>query len=186
MTSCSLLIIATSCSKGKDGVNGTDGADGATGATGPAGPAGSQGPAGPAGPAGSSPVIYSSWKYATNFNDSTIDGSALKVGYVACPALSTTILNRGEVKVYFTYGGGTFNLPYTSNAGGKVNTIAYTPMFNKILITRFTHDNSNSVTLSTLLQYRYVIIPGGVSGRFSSIVDWNDYAAVAAYLGWKD
>lgn len=141
-----------------------------------------QGPAGPQGPAGTANVIYSTWKYATSFNDTTIDNSALKAGYVAAPSLSTTILNSGTVIVYFTYGGGTFVLPYTSNAGGKPNTISFTPMFNKILITRFTHDNSNSVALSTLLQYRYVIIPGGVSGgRQAAHPDYSDYTAVCRY-----
>jgi hypothetical protein len=86
------------------------------------------------------------------------------------------------VIVYFTYGGGTFVLPYTSNAGGKPNTISFTPMLNKILITRFTHDNSNSVALSTLLQYRYIIIPGGVSGgRQAAPPDYGNYAAVCKY-----
>jgi hypothetical protein len=141
-----------------------------------------QGPAGPQGPAGTANVIYSTWKYATNFNDSTIDNSSLKVGYVLAPSLSSTILNSGTVIVYFTYGGGTFVLPYTSNAGGKPNTISFVPMLNKILVTRFTHDNSNSVALSTLLQYRYVIIPGGVSGgRQATHPDYNDYTAVCRY-----
>lgn len=140
-----------------------------------------QGPAGPQGPAGTANVIYSTWKYATNFNDSTIDNSSVKVGYVAAPSLTSTILNSGTVIVYFTYGGGNFTLPYTSNAGGKPNTISYTPMVNKILITRFTHDNTNSINLSTLLQYRYIIIPGGVPGGRGPLPDHNDYEAVCKY-----
>jgi hypothetical protein len=143
-----------------------------------------RGPAGPQGPAGTANVIYSTWKYATNFNDSTIDNSKIKVGYVAAPSLTSTILNSGMVMVYFTYGAGNFTLPYTSNAGSKVNTISYTPMLNKILITRFAHDNSNSVSLSTLLQYRYILIPGGVSGgRLATPVDYSDYSAVCRYYG---
>src|SRR6218665_445470 len=140
-----------------------------------------QGPAGPQGPAGTANVIYSAWKYATGFNDSTIDNSSLKVGYVAAPSLTSSILSTGTVIVYFTYGGGNFVLPYTSYAGGKPNTISFVPMLNKILITRFTHDNTNSVALSTLLQYRYIIIPGGVSGGRGPLPDYSDYTAVCKY-----
>lgn len=162
---------------GTNGTNGKDGTDGTTGATGPKGATGATGTAN---------VIYSSWMYAHNFGDSTIDNSALKVGYIDAPKLTSTILNSGEVKVYFTYGGGTFTLPYTSNAGGKPNIISYTPMLNKILIYRFTFDNTNSIALSTLLQYRYIIIPGGVAARKSTGVNWDNYAEVAAYYNFKD
>ena len=156
-----MLLVSAGCKKGDQGPAGPQGADGAV---------------------GTANVIYSAWKYATNFNDTTIDNSALKAGYVAAPSLTTSILNSGTVLLYFTYGGGTFNLPYTSNAGGKPNTISFTPMLNKILVTRFTHDNTNSVALSTLLQYRYVIIPGGVSGgRQAAHPDYNDYTAVCKY-----
>jgi hypothetical protein len=127
------------------------------------GDTGPAGATGPAGPAGSPNVMYSSWVYATGFNDSTIDNSSLKVGYVAAPAIVDSILQKGLVLVYFTYGGGTFTLPYTSNAGGKPSTISFTPMLGKILVYRFTHDNSNSIALSTQLQYRYIIVPGGVA-----------------------
>jgi hypothetical protein len=166
------LLLFNACSK--DGPTGLKGDTGAAGATGAAGQNGNAG------------VIYSSWMYAHSFNDSTVDNSAIKVGYVDAPKLTATILNSGEVKVYFTYGGGTFILPYTSNAGGKPNTISFTPMLSKILMYRFTFDNTNSVALSTLLQYRYVIIPGGVAARTGTKVNWDNYAEVAAYLGWKD
>jgi len=33
-------------------------------------------------------------------------------------------------------------------------------------------------------QYRYIIIPGGVTAR--SAVNWNDYTQVKNYLGLKD
>ena len=176
----SLLCLSLFNACTKEGPTGPKGDAGATGAAGPTGPTGATGATGTAN------VIYSSWLYAHNFNDSTIDNSSIKVGYVDAPKLTTTILNSGEVKVYFTYGGGTFTLPYTSNAGGKPNTISYTPMLNKILMYRFTHDNSNSIALSTLLQYRYVIIPGGTAAKKAFNINWDNYAEVAALLGWKD
>lgn len=172
---------------GTPGATGATGAPGATGATGAPGTPGATGATGATGAPGTANVIYSSWTYATSFNDTTIDNSFVKAGYVKAPSLSSTMLNSGTILVYFTYGGGTFVLPYTSYAGGKVNTINYTPMLNKILITRFTHDNTNSVNLSTLLQYRYILIPGSISGgrmansAATSPVDYSDYEAVCRY-----
>jgi hypothetical protein len=110
---------------------------------------------------GTSDILYSGWTYAKAFSDTTVDNSAMKVGYITAKALSTSVLNSGTVLVYLTYGGSVFPLPYNSFAGGKNNTINYMPLFNRIVITRFTADNSKSVALSTLLQYRYVIIPSG-------------------------
>ena len=178
VVSLSLLI---ACSK--EGPQGPAGTDGQTGTTGPAGPTGATGATGPTGTAN---VIYSTWVYAHSFSDSTVDNSLISVGYIDVPKLTTTILNEGDVKVYFTYGGGTFTLPYTSYAGGKTNTISYTPMLNKLLIYRFTFDNSASILLSQSLRYRYVLIPGGVTARKSTGVNWDNYAEVAAYYNFKD
>lgn len=169
------ILLLTACSK--EGPQGPQGDKGETGATGAIGPVGET---------GSTDVIYSKWVYAHTFGDSTIDNSAIKVGYIDAPKLTSTMLNSGEVKVYFTYGGGTFILPYTSNAGGKPNIISYTPMLNKILAYRFVFDNSNSIALSTLLQYRYVIIPGGVAARKNTGINWDNYAEVAAYYHFED
>lgn len=161
-------VLGTGCAKdGEDGLDGTNGADGAPGQ------------------AGTANVIYSTWVTATNLGDSTVDGTLVKKAYIAAPKLTSDLLTSGDVKVYLTFGAGTFVLPYTSNAGGKPNTISYVPMVGKILITRFTHDNSASANLPGSLQYRYVLIPGGTTARAVPI-DWNDYAAVAAYLGWTD
>jgi hypothetical protein len=176
------LTLLTACSK-----EGPTGPKGDAGPAGPAGPTGNTGETGAQGPAGTANVIYSSWRYATNFNDSTMDASNIKVGYLFNVAsLNTTNVNNADVKVFFTYGGGVFPLPYTSYAGGKVNTISFVPMVNKILVYRFTHDNSNTVNLSTILQYRYIIIPGGVAGRTVAKINWDNYAEVAAYLNIKD
>lgn len=111
------------------------------------GDTGPAGPAGPNGPAGSPNVIYSSWVYSTNFRDSVIDGSNVKLGNVAAPAIVDSILQKGLVLVYFTFGAGIFDLPYTSDAGGMANTISFLPQKGNILITRFTSDNSNSIGL---------------------------------------
>lgn len=127
------------------------------------------------GPAGNSGILYSGWQYAKAFADTTVDNTKLRVGYITVKSLSTSILNSGTVMVYLTYGGGVFSLPYTSFAGGKSNTINFMPLFNRIVITRFTADNSGSVALSTLLQYRYVIIPGGTQVSNLPLKDLKNY-----------
>lgn len=203
------IIAAASCSKtGPEGPQGATGAQGPKGdkgdagehgATGPAGPAGPkgptgptgpQGPTGPKGPTGTANVIYSDWIYASNFVDSIVDNSNVKVGHLYAPGISSTILTSGTVMVYFSFGQGTFVLPYTGYAGGKTSTINFIPALQKIIITRFTYDNSNSVVLSTSLQYRYIIIPGGVSGGRQKDVygnlDWNDYEQVKAFFNLPD
>lgn len=137
---------------------------------------------------GTANVIYSGWNYAKNFRDTTIDNSALRIADLAAPALSTTVLNSANIQVYFTFGGGVFPLPYNSYAGGKLNTISYIPRFGRFTFTRFSADNSNSVALSTFLQYRYVIIPGGtaVSLAKENKLDLKDYQAVQKYFGIGD
>jgi hypothetical protein len=127
---------------------------------------------------GSSDILYSGWQYAKAFSDTTVDNSALRVGYITAKSLTTSILNSGTVLVYLTYGGSVFPLPYNSFAGGKNNTINFMPLFNRIVITRFTADNSRSVALSTLLQYRYVVIPSGKLVGSMPKIDLNNYELV--------
>lgn len=136
------------------------------------------------GPAGTANVIYSNWMYATNLRDTTIDASALKIADIAAPQLTADIINKGEMYIYFSFGGGVFTLPYTSYAGGKQNTISFIPVIGKFIITRFTADNSGSVSLSSVLQYRYILIPGGVAATAN--VNMNDYNAVKAIFHLKD
>lgn len=138
------------------------------------------------GPAGTANVEYSGWNYATNFRDTTADNSVLHAGDLAASKLTQAILDNGQVQVYFTFGGGVYALPYTSYAGGKLNTMSYLPRLGHFIITRFTADNSNSVNLSTVLQYRYIIIPGGVHVATINHVDLNDYEAVRKYYRIKD
>lgn len=164
-------MLLVSCKKGDTGPAGEKGPAGATGAT------------GDAGPKGTANVIYSAWLTATTFRDTLIDNSAIKAANVAAPPIVDSILNRGTVLVYLSFGQGTFALPYTSYAGNKLNTLGFIPMPGKILITRFTHDNSGSLGLPTTLTYRYIIIPGGIAGR-QATVDYREmtYEQVCAYL----
>ena len=102
----------------------------------------------------------SGWSYATNFQQQTIDGSLVNTGDLTAPQITSTVISGASVQVYFTFNGSQyFQLPYTSYAGGKASTIGYVLSSGKITIERFTADNSGTIPLSTLLQYRYVITP---------------------------
>lgn len=160
---------------GPTGPQGPIGPAGPAGPTGPTGPQGNTGPAGPAGPAGipggAGNVIYTNWAaLAQAWRDTTIDGSALKVNHAVAVSMSQNLIDQGEVLAYFRIPGdiGYFQLPYTSNAGGIANTMSYIPTTGKIFYTRFTHNNSGSIGVSSSLQYRWIGIPGGFLGGRSA------------------
>lgn len=159
--------------QGATGPQGPAGATGPAGPTGPQGPVGPTGPIGPAGPAGGAAnVIYTAWStLAQAWRDSTIDGSLLKVNHKVVNSLTSNILNMGEVLCYFQIPGdvNVFPMPYTSNAGGTANTMSYIPSLGKVIYTRFTHNNSGSVGVSSSLRFREVLIPGGLLGGRTSM-----------------
>jgi hypothetical protein len=126
-------------------------------------------------------VEYSGWNFATNNRDTTADNSALNIADLAAPALTQPLLDNGVFQIYFTFGGGIYAIPYTSFAGGKQNTVSYLPRLGHFIITRFTADNSNTIKLSTLLQYRYILIPGGQSLGVNHHVDLSNYEAVRKF-----
>jgi hypothetical protein len=98
-------------------------------------------------------------------------------------SLTANLLNQGQVIAYFKIPGDVniFPLPYTSNAGGSANTMSYIPTVGKVFFTRFTHNNSGSIGVSSSLQYRVVMIPGGLLGGRSARN--MSYAEVCAAYG---
>lgn len=141
-----LLTVATfaflaSCST-EDGADGADGQPGAP---------------------GTANVIYSGWITAPASAADTIDGTAGISTTIDAPGLSQDILDKGTILVYFTFGSGTYSLPYTSMAGGNNNTITAICTLNKIKIFRFVHVAGQTSSLGSGLQWRYVLIPGGVA-----------------------
>ena len=145
---------------------------------------GPAGPIGPQGPAGTANVQYSGWNYATNFRDTTIDNSLMHVADLAAPALTQTLLDGGSMQIFLDYGGGVFPLPHTAYAGGKASIISYLPRIKHFIITRFTLDNTNSVNLSTAIQYRYILIPGGhaLAAIKNAHINMNDYNALTKFF----
>lgn len=166
VTTCFLFFIA-SC--GKEGPQGPEGAQG------------NPGPQGPKGEVGTANVIYSSWLTPTAARDSTIDYSKLKVAYIPAPRLTADMLSNAAIMVYMDFGV-VVPLPYTNAAAGRLNTMSFIPAIGRICITRFSHDNSGLMSMPTSIKYRYIIIPGSISGRHARPeVDLFDYKAVCAY-----
>jgi len=151
-------ILTVSCSgdDGKDGIDGERGADGAP---------------------GTANVIYSEWRAAPAAVAENIDGTSGMSTSINAPELSADILARGTILVYVSFGTGTFALPYTSTAGGSVNTITAISSLQKIKLFRFKHaQDGSTVNIPTTLSWRYILIPGGaVSGRTAK----QDYAKMS-------
>jgi hypothetical protein len=131
---CAMML--PSC-KGDDGAIGPAGANGANGSTGPAGPAGATGTAN---------VIYSAWTMVT-FTGSSTSWSAT----LTAPGITQAILDQGAVLVYLKTGTQVYPMNY-SGSGGFIN---YYVTVGQIVF---------AASFNGTYQYRYVIIPGGVSG----------------------
>ena len=144
---CLIALLSVSCSS-DDGVDGTNGVDGQPGAPGAAGTAN---------------VIYSAWINAPTAVAETVDGTSGMSTSLTVPQLSEDIVSKGTVLVYVSFGSGTFSLPYTSTAGGFVNTITAVSTLKKIKLFRFRHDQAATVNIPTSLSWRYILIPGGVA-----------------------
>ena len=121
---------------------------------------------------GTANVIYSAWSNLdSSVRDTTIDGSDLKIGDLNAPQVTQEILDQGVVNVYMNFFNDVYPLPYTNYAGGVANTVDFLPRLNLIYITRFAHDNSGNTGFSSSLEFRYVIIPGGVAAKSKLTTD---------------
>lgn len=155
-----ISIISCSSDDGTDGVNGVDGQ------------------AGPAGATGTANVIYSAWLTAPTAVAETIDGTSGMSTSINAPQLSEDILAKGTILVYVSFGSGTYTLPYTSTAGGFVNTITAISTAKKIKLFRFRHDQAATVNLPASLSWRYILIPGGVAATTGKAAK-PDYAKMS-------
>ena len=177
-------LIFTQCKKGDAGP---------AGPAGPAGSAGATGPQGPKGDTGTANVIYSAWLDVTYVVDTVHNGNVIDtLGYhadITANKLTSSIIDRGEIKVYMNWG-------TTANpdvAPLPILDVFFTgliinPEFLVQKITLFANLNASTFTQSgqKFLQYRYILIPGSVAGRYAKPIDWNDYNKVKAYLGLTD
>lgn len=174
----SVVLGVTSCGK--------DGDAGPAGAAGAAGPKGDNGPKGDPGAPGSANVIYSEWQDATYRLD-----TAAGVYFYNLPAekLTAEVVSTGFVRVYLNLGTAAaptiVSLPYTESTGVFITDYV---MEGRIQLVSNINASSYTETDGTqALQVRYVIIPGGTAARTAkAAIDWNDYAKVKAYMGWKN
>jgi hypothetical protein len=152
----SLIIASASCSPddGTDGINGTNGTNGSNGTNGTTGTAN---------------VIYSDWTPGTAATVTNIDGTNGLSFLLPAPKLTQVILDKGTVLVYVKFASTILILPYTSTAGGTVNTITFFPELGGIKIFRFNHSGVGTSSLSMSLNYRYILIPGGVPAAKTSL-----------------
>jgi hypothetical protein len=186
-----LVLGITSCTKeGAAGPKGDAGAAGATGATGPQGPAGN--PGAPGTPAN---VYYSPWTDVTYAADTIHIGTTVDtVGYAAtinAPKLVDSIINKGTIKVYWNVNTAAaptiVALPYFENGMLFGAPLTVNTAFQSSRILLYANYNISTFTSSNqkVFQYRYILIPGIVTGR-TSTVNWDDYSQVKKYLGLKD
>jgi hypothetical protein len=176
----SAALFFTACKKGDAGPAGEAGAPGPTGATGANGSTGKTGTAN---------VIYSAWiDVQFSAADTAFEAS------ITAPKIVDSIIQKGEVKVYWNINTAAtpaiVSLPYADRGliFGAADLLVF-PIIHSGTI--FLESNYNVGTRPSnadpnvkVWQYRYIIIPGGVTAR--SAVNWNDYKQVQQYLGLKD
>lgn len=180
----SFAFIITSCTKeGPEGPVGATGAQGPTGATGPTGPTG---PTGLTGPAGSANVTYSAW-YGPGSGGGTAWAGAINFGtqtnYVdkAAPGVTSTMISQGVILVYARLNGYATTIWPTGNVSNMPITVMYVSGGTQIDTWRAEYtvgnirvnfQNSTNLYLpagmSTGYEFRYVLIPGAVSGGRSA------------------
>lgn len=173
--------------QGPQGPQGAQGVIGPTGPVGPQGPQGVQGPQGPQGPAGqNAQVIYSNWiPSPTTFGAAGwFDTTISTVGQVnranlPAPSVTQAILTQGLTLMYHTFSStGTAGLattanaqplPFTTRAGTDIIEINHRPAIGRMIVFVKNLSTTTGYGLLTNHFFRYILIPGLVSGgRFTS------------------
>ncbi|WP_156027036.1 collagen-like triple helix repeat-containing protein [Sporocytophaga myxococcoides] len=167
-----MVFITSSCKK--------EGPVGPTGATGSAGPSG---PAGPKGEAGTANVIYSDWLDLPFSFDN--EGKSY-FSEIDVPKLTPEILSQGEIKMYVNLSTPddptVAPLPYVGLDTVKIQYVAFNGGLQ--LSSNYNVGTYENKDKKKVLQYRYVIIPGGIAARQS--INWDDYDEVKEILQIKD
>ncbi|GEP50480.1 hypothetical protein FNO01nite_11520 [Flavobacterium noncentrifugens] len=154
-----LALLNNSCSD--DGADGKNGIDGAT---------------------GTANVIYSEWLSMSTSQNVTIDGTSGKAYDFAAPQITADVMAKGVVLSYLKFDEtNIFPTPYTSIAGGFINTITSIPAVGNLKLFRFRHDAGGTVSIGSGVEVRYVIIPGGVAAK-RSVYENMSYKEVCAAL----
>ncbi len=159
--------------QGPKGDPGVAGATGATGVTGPTGPAGSSGTA--------TNVIYSDW-----FTPAFVDWQKLTEKSYLYSIIETKvnqdIIDKGVVLAYSRQvaSGPAYLLPLMLETSSGLTNYNVSAALGKVNITFLELLNVQGKPV-TGLQYRYVIIPGGVKTRAN--IDYTNFDEVAKAFG---
>jgi ABC-type sugar transport system permease subunit len=86
------------------------------------------------------------------------------------------VIDTAAILVYMRWSVNVFQLPYISYAGGIGNSVDFIVKPSRLFITRFAFDNSGSIGFSSSLEYRYIIIPGGVLSAGTKSINENGIA----------
>ena len=161
--------------RGETGANGSNGANGSPGATGQAGPrgeTGATGPQGPKGDPGTANVFYSDW-ITTTFTGS---GSSY-IGNINAPKITQEVLDKADIRVYWSESGRVLTLPYSEVLGSTTYTVHQRIYVGRIQLLA-------SYSLSSSQKFRFIIIPGGVnigSGRKKTLENMSYEEVKALY-----
>ncbi len=167
--------------QGATGATGATGPQGQTGATGATGATGPQGQTGATGAAGTSNVIYSDW-----FTPAVSDWQKVTEKnyiYAMIDAKTTQdIIDKGVVLAYTrqTAGGQAYLLPLMLETNSGLTNYNISIAVGKINIT-FVELLDIQGKPATGLQFRYVIIPGGIKTRAN--IDYTNFNEVAKAFG---
>ncbi len=178
------VVLITSCSS-DDGEDGATGPQGEQGATGPQGPQGDQGEQGETGTAN---VMYSDWVNTELGNSIAASSASFDID---APEVDPDMLNFGTILVYgrridVVDGNTVYQLPMVFGAA-RQQSYFFVATDGNIRISVHANEEGDTVGDGTFLaQYRYVLIPGGVStsGKSGSGVDFSKmtYEEVVAYF----
>ncbi len=190
-----------------DACKGEKGDVGPIGTNGVAGPTGANGAVGVAGPTGTANVIYSGWidmnvvgywyKLSSSNGGNTNGGGSTNVfashgwGADFAAPITQDILDKGQVFVYGKFAStigdnrvyllpNTFWGSWYTQVNFLLNRIYVQTIWDQASTVPSTYNPSGF-----LVTYRYIIIPGAVSGRKEHL-DYNDYEAVKKYYNLPD
>lgn len=167
--------------KGDQGPQGVQGPKGDTGATGATGAAGATGPQGPKGDPGTTNVIYSDWFTPAFVDWQKITEKSYLYGIIEAK-ITQDIIDKGVVLAYSRQvaGGPAYLLPMMLETSSGLTNYNVAAALGKVNIT-FSELLDIQGKPATGLQYRYVIIPGGVKTRAN--IDYTNFDEVAKAFG---
>lgn len=165
--------------------------EGPAGPEGPQGPQGAQGPQGEQGPEGTANVTYSDW---AGFNESNWSEAYSAFGQmrrdypITESAVDEDILATGTVMVYVripsVLGDSVFPLPWIYGLTKGIAQVLNFELEPGSIVINFydlVDDSVDPGTFGEIVEYRYVIIPGGVQAKAKGL-DLNDYHSVVKYF----